>query len=82
MTSDVLVMVVDRKVWFESQSLVDYLKGVQRQANEVAVEAEESGDVERLVAGVAVEDALRQIMDGVVLTSIHAAEEILGRRKR
>lgn len=82
MGSNVLVMVVDQRVWFESQSLVEYLKSVQRQARLVAEQATGDGEVERAIAGVAVEDALRQIVDGVVLTSMHAGEEVLGRRRK
>lgn len=77
---DVTVLVMDGRVWFESVSLVDYLRELQRQARLVACDAEEIMDLDRIVAAVAVEDAFGQVVDGIVLTSMSAAEEVRGRR--
>lgn len=75
----VVVMVTpgDERVWFESGSLGEYLKRLEENACEQANTAEDRR--EALVA-LAVADALRQLRDGFVLTSLEAAETLRARR--
>jgi hypothetical protein len=78
--NNVLVMAVDNRVWFDSQSLIDYLRDMEQQAKDHLACAREEEDRRKEVAALAISDALRQVSDGLVLTSMSAMETIRGRR--
>lgn len=78
---DVTVLVMDNRVWFESGTLAQYLREVQRQAKEQATSAEACDDMTMAVAAGAIEDAMGQVSDGIVLTAMEASMTIADRRK-
>jgi hypothetical protein len=60
-----IVLVMDDRVLFESESMSNYLSGMQAQAIALGIKAEGDGDPYRLVAANSVEDALGQVRDGL-----------------
>lgn len=78
--NNVLVMAVDDRVWFDSESLIGYLRHMEEQAATHLAKAREEEDRRKEVAALAIGDALRQVGDGLVLTSMTAMETIRGRR--
>lgn len=78
---DLTMMVMpDERMWIDSDSLVEYLRMVQQQANDQAEAAYTAGKMPQYAAGMAVQDILRQIADNIVVTGMAAREEIRGRR--
>jgi len=80
-TQDVLVLATDDRIWFDADSLIRYLRDVEGMANGFFLEAEREGEFSKAVAAHATGDLMRQIADGLVLTSMTAAETIRSRRE-
>lgn len=79
--SSVLVLALDDRIWLDSDSLISYLREIERQANAHYADAENRLDRPTAVAAYSTGDMVRQIADGLVLTTIAAAETIRGRRE-
>lgn len=79
--SSVLVLALDDRIWLDSDSLISYLREIERQANAHYADAEVELDEHKAVAAYSTGDMVRQIADGLVLTTIAAAETIRGRRE-
>ncbi len=80
MANAVTVLVLDDRVWFDGDTLVRFLRGMQEHAAASADHAELQRDDRVHVASWAVSDALRQVADGLVLTQFAAHEEMSARR--
>lgn len=79
--NDVLVLAADEKIWFDADSLIRYLREVEAQASRHCENAKAEGDGAKAIAASAANDLIRQIADGLVITSMTAAEEIRSRRE-
>jgi len=77
----VLVMLLDDRVWIDSGTLISYLRIIEDQASVHIEEAKESGDKGRQVAAFGGREVVRQIADGIVLTTMTANEEIRAKRE-
>lgn len=77
----VLVMLLDDRVWIDSGTLISYLRIIEDQASVHLEEAKESGDKGREVASFGGREVVRQIADGIVLTTMTANEEIRAKRE-
>lgn len=78
--TSVLVLSLDDRIWLDSDSLIAYLREIERQAQAHYKVAETELDGPKAVAAYSTGDMVRQIADGLVLTTIAAAETIRGRR--
>ena len=76
----VLVMLLDDRVWIDSDSLISYLRNIEDQASEHIEEAKQASDTGTEVAAFGGREVVRQIADGIVLTTMTANEEIRAKR--
>jgi hypothetical protein len=79
--SDLLVLSVDNKIWLDSDSLISYLRNVEEQARSHFNAAQINGDDRAAAAAFSVGDSVRQIADGLVLTTMVASDKIRSRRE-
>jgi len=79
--SNIVILAVDGRIWIDSYSLISYLRGVETQADAHRLMAEDQGDYRKAVAAYSVGDSIRQIADGLVLTSMVADDTIRSRRE-
>ena len=77
----VLVMATDDRIWFDADTIIAYLRGLQERCGAMEDEAVEHHAFMAAHAAYAVGDILRQIADGFVLTSMTAAEAVRERRE-
>lgn len=77
----VLVLAMDDRIWVDSESLIMYLREVEETAMKHYADAREENDNYKAVAAYSSGDAIRQITDGLVLTTMHAGETIRSRRE-
>lgn len=77
----VLVLFADDHLWFDSQSVIDYMRKIEIQAEQHFAEAKKEHDFEKAVAAHASKELARQIADGFVLTTMSAQERIRVRRE-
>jgi len=80
-TNTVVVLAMDDRIWFDATTLVNYLRDLERQAQNHMAEAKQEHDYDRALAAYSASESIRQITDGFVLSSITAAETIRGRRE-
>ena len=80
-SNTVVVLAMDDRIWFDANTLVNYLRDLERQAQTHMAEAKEEQDYDRALAAYSASESIRQITDGFVLSSITAAEPIKGRRE-
>ena len=80
-SNTVVVLAMDDRIWFDANTLVNYLRDLERQAQTHMSEANEEQDYDRALAAYSASESIRQITDGFVLSSITAAETIKGRRE-
>lgn len=82
MPIEVTVMVTpgDERVWFDADSLVDYMRKVEAMAKAQYEQARAEKDIPRALGAIAASDALRQVGDGMVLTQMQAVETIRERK--
>lgn len=66
----------DRKVWIDSESLIDYLRMIQRQAACQAAQCHGSSDFHGYAAGVAVDSMMQQIADSLQVTALSAIDRM------
>lgn len=78
---DIVVLATDDRIWFDAESIIQYLREVEAMANGYLREAQDTDDYRRAIAAHATGDMLRQIADGMVLTSMTAAEAIRSKRE-
>ena len=76
----VLVMLLDDRVWIDSNTLISYLRIVEDQASRHIEEAIEASDKGKEFAAFGGREVARQIADGIVLTTMTANEEIRAKR--
>jgi len=76
----VLVMLLDDRVWIDSNTLISYLRIVEDQASRHIEEAIEASDKGKEFAAFGGREVVRQIADGIVLTTMTANEEIRAKR--
>lgn len=79
--SSVLVLAMDDRVWLDSDSLVAYLREIERQAHEHMENAQQNRDEARAVAAYSSGEMVRQIADGLVLTTMVASDKIRTKRE-
>jgi hypothetical protein len=77
----VLVMALDDKVWLDSDSLISYFRAVEMQARAHFEDAQRESDEQKAIAAFSSQDLIRQIADGLVLTTMVAAETVRDRRE-
>ena len=78
---DLTMMVMpDLRVWIDADSMVEYLRVVQREGQGQADSAYAAGETYQYAAAMAVQDFLRQMADSIVVTGMAAREEVRGRR--
>ena len=65
----------------DSESLISYLRDVEAQAQFHFNEAQVEGDYRAAAAAFSVGDSVRQIADGLVLTTMVASDKIRSRRE-
>lgn len=75
-----MVVPGDERVWFDANSLIEYMRMIEGQAHVQYTKAREDRDIPKALGAIAVEDALRQVGDGLTLTSMQAVETIRERR--
>lgn len=78
--SSVLVLAMDDRIWVDSESLIAYLREVEDQAQRFQDSAQEHGDIERAAAAYSSKEMVRQIADGLVLTTMVAGDQVRSRR--
>lgn len=66
----------DRKVWIDSESLIEYLRMIQRQAAVQASGCHYRGDFHGYAAGVAVDSMMQQIADSLQVTALSAIDRM------
>ena len=77
MPADLTLMVMpDHRVWIDADSMIAYLRYLERQGADHALKARDIGNTSSFIGAVAVKDALGQVADSVVLTSMEAREEV------
>ena len=79
--TSVLVLVMDDKIWVDSDSLIGYLREVERQATEHVAVAKSREDEATAVAAYSSGEMVRQIADGLVLTTMIAHDKIRAKRE-
>jgi hypothetical protein len=79
--NNIMILAVDGRIWIDSFSLISYLRDVEIQADTHLKIAEDKGDYKKAIAAYSVGDSIRQIADGLVLTSMVADETIRSRRE-
>jgi hypothetical protein len=79
--TSVLVLAMDDRIWVDSDSLIEYLREVERQAQEHLVLAQERQDQPTAVAAYSSGEMVRQIADGLVLTTMVAHDKIRTKRE-
>lgn len=79
MSALTLMVMADQRVWVDADSLVTYLRGLEEQGLDQAEQARDEGLPHKFVAALAVKDAVRQIADSVILTTMEAREEVSSR---
>lgn len=79
--SSVLVLAMDDRVWLDSDSLVAYLREIERQAHAHMENAQRDKDEARAVAAYSSGEMVRQIADGLVLTTMVASDKIRAKRE-
>jgi hypothetical protein len=79
--SGVLVLAMDDRIWLDSDSLISYLRNVEQQAQGHFEDAQRESDGPKAVAAYSSRDVVQQIADGLVLTTMVAAETVRGRRE-
>lgn len=79
--TSVLVLSLDDRIWLDSDSLLAYLREIERQAEEQMESAREHEDDVRAVAAYSSSHTVRQIADGLVLTVMVAGDKIRTRRE-
>lgn len=72
---------MDDRIWVDSESLITYLRDVEETADKHYKEARVDGDERKAVAAYSSGDIVRQIADGLVLTTMYAGETIRSRRE-
>lgn len=72
---------MDDRVWLDSDSLVAYLREIERQAQEYMQAAREDHDDARAVAAYSSGEMVRQIADGLVLTTMVANDKLRAKRE-
>jgi len=78
--TSVLVLAMDDRIWVDSESLIAYLREVEQQASEHRTAAASNGDAERTIAAYASGEMVRQIADGLVLTTMVAGDQVRSKR--
>ena len=71
-----LMVMPDRKVWIDTESLIEYLRMVQRQAGAQAAQCHGAGDFTGYAAGVAVDGMMQQIADSLQVTALSAIDRL------
>ena len=79
--ASVLVLAMDDRIWVDSDSLIGYLREVERQANEHMTLAQSRQDEATAVAAYSSGEMVRQIADGLVLTTMVAHDKIRTKRE-
>ena len=79
--ASVLVLAMDDRIWLDSDSLVAYLREIERQAQEHMHTAQRDHDEARAVAAYSSGEMVRQIADGLVLTTMVAGDKIRAKRE-
>jgi prenyltransferase beta subunit len=71
-----LMVMPDRKVWIDSESLISYMRMIQRQAGAQAAEAHGVGDFHGYAAAVAVDSMMQQMADSLQVTALSAIDRM------
>jgi hypothetical protein len=71
-----LMVMPDRKVWIDAESLIDYLRMVQRQAGAQAAKCHGDEDFTGYAAAVAVDSMMQQIADSLQVTALSAIDRL------
>lgn len=79
--SSVLVLAMDDHIWVDSDSLISYLREVERQAHTHMEIAQRDRDEARAVAAYSSGEMVRQIADGLVLTTMVAGDKVRAKRE-
>lgn len=78
---DLTFMVMpDRRVWIDADSLVEYLRMVQRQASGHADYAKGLGDTHMYAAAAGADGMLQQIADSIQVTVLSAVDRLESQR--
>jgi hypothetical protein len=79
--SDLLVLAIDDHIWLDSESLISYLRSVERMTQNHLDAARRDCDESGALAAYSSQDMVRQIADGLVLTTMTASEKLRSRRE-
>lgn len=79
--SQVLVLAMDGRIWVDGESMIAYLRSVEKIAQDHVEQAKRDDDSARAVAAFASGDIIRQIADSLVLTTMHAGETVRSRHE-
>lgn len=79
--TSVLVLAMDDRIWVDSDSLVAYLREIERMAHSHMESAQACEDDVRAVAAYSSSEMVRQIADGLVLTTMIAHDKIRAKRE-
>lgn len=66
----------DRKVWIDTESLIEYLQMVHRQASAQAFHCHGEQDFMGYAAGIAVASMMQQIADSLQVTALSAIDRM------
>jgi hypothetical protein len=80
-TQSITVLATDDRIWLDADTLVLYLRDIEEQAAVHLSEARNDGYYPNVVAAHSARELARQIADGIVLTSMMAAEKLRTRRE-
>ena len=77
----VLVLALDDRIWVDSDSLISYLREIEILARDHMELAKLHDDAERAVAAYSSGEMVRQIADGLVLTTMVANDKLRAKRE-
>lgn len=80
-TQSITVLATDDKIWFDAETLLTYLRDIEEQAQFHLSRARQQSSYSDAVAAHAAKELVRQIADGLVLTTMTAGERLRGRRE-
>lgn len=81
MTQTITVLATDDRIWVDAETLVQYLRDIEGQAGLHFQQAQLDEQYSAAVAAHSAKELVRQIADGLVLTTMTAGERLRGRRE-